>query len=199
LCVSDSFGFPDSSSYRIGGWHFREISDEIGGEKKLFLSMGVVAEVWRSSVRLLTNSPQLNGGSHKSALWKWRFFSAQPKRTVMWTWVCGFMLFSLGVISLFTGHVVSHLEWYSQQLSKRSLLVPFSLLSVSFVTSSAQFCNQVVKLDVILQDMSRREPIDVWKSKYSKFFYGCSERGRNFLRKSDLLTCVVLASLNKGL
>jgi len=109
------------------------------------------------------------------------------------------MLFSLGVISLFTGHVVSHLEWYSQQLSKRSLLVPFSLLSVSFVTSSAQFCNQVVKLDVILQDMSRREPIDVWKSKYSKFFYGCSERGRNFLRKSDLLTCVVLASLNKGL
>uniref|UniRef100_M4D887 O-fucosyltransferase family protein n=1 Tax=Brassica campestris TaxID=3711 RepID=M4D887_BRACM len=69
----------------------------------------------------------------------------------MWTSVCGFMLFTLGVISLFTGHVVSHLEWYSQQLSKRSLLA----------------------------DMSRREPIDVWKSKYSKFFYGCSERGRN--------------------
>ncbi|EOA16373.1 hypothetical protein CARUB_v10004523mg [Capsella rubella] len=112
--------------------------------------MGVVAEVWRSSVRLLTNSPQLNGGSHhKSALCKWRSFSAQPKRTVMWTWVCGFMLFSLGVISLSTGHVVSHLEWYSQQLSKRTIL-----------------------------GMSRREPIDVWKT--PKFFYGCSERGRNF-------------------
>ncbi|CAH2078858.1 unnamed protein product [Thlaspi arvense] len=90
-----------------------------------------VAEVLRSSARLLTtNSPlsqqQLNGGSshggNKGALWKWRSFSGQPKRTVMWTWVCGFMLFSLGVISLFTGHVVSHLEWYSQQ--KRSLLVP---------------------------------------------------------------------------
>uniref|UniRef100_A0A2C9WIX5 O-fucosyltransferase family protein n=1 Tax=Manihot esculenta TaxID=3983 RepID=A0A2C9WIX5_MANES len=27
---------------------------------------------------------------------------------------------------------------------------------------------------------NRREPIDIWKSKYSKFFYGCSERGRNF-------------------
>ncbi|KAF8083989.1 hypothetical protein N665_0740s0006 [Sinapis alba] len=111
-----------------------------------------LAEVWRSRVRLLTtNSPQLNGGGNKSALWKWRSFSGQPKRTVMWTWVCGFMLFTLGVISLFTGHVVSHLEWYSQQLSKRSLL-----------------------------DMSRKEPIDVWKSKYSKFFYGCSERGRKF-------------------
>ncbi|XP_056864478.1 heat shock 70 kDa protein 17 isoform X2 [Raphanus sativus] len=119
--------------------------------------MKLVAEVWRWSVRLSkTNSPppQLNGGGNKSGglLWRWRSFSGQPpKRTVMWTWVCGFMLFTLGVISLFTGHVVSHLEWYSQQLSKRSLL-----------------------------DMSRREPIDVWKSKYSKFFYGCSERGRNF-------------------
>ncbi|KAF2553818.1 hypothetical protein F2Q68_00037042 [Brassica cretica] len=116
--------------------------------------MKLAAEVWRSSVRLLTTTnspPQLNGGGNKSGLWRWRSFSGQPKRTVMWTWVCGFMLFTLGVISLFTGHVVSHLEWYSQQLSKRSLL-----------------------------DMSRREPIDVWKSKYSKFFYGCSERGRNF-------------------
>ncbi|CAG7888024.1 unnamed protein product, partial [Brassica rapa] len=135
---------------REGEWHFGKISDEIGGEKS-FESMSL-AEVWRSSGRLVTtSSPQLNGGGNKSALWKWRSFSGQPKRTVMWTWVCGFMLFTLGVISLFTGHVVSHLEWYSQQLSKRSLL-----------------------------DMSRREPIDVWKSKYSKFFYGCSERGRNF-------------------
>ncbi|KAF3591345.1 hypothetical protein DY000_02026692 [Brassica cretica] len=119
--------------------------------------MKLAAEVWRSSVRLLTTTnspPQLNGGGNKSGLRRWRSFSGQPKRTVMWTWVCGFMLFTLGVISLFTGHVVSHLEWYSQQLSKRSLL-----------------------------DMSRREPIDVWKSKYSKFFYGCSERGRNFPRK----------------
>ncbi|CAH8392914.1 unnamed protein product [Eruca vesicaria subsp. sativa] len=110
--------------------------------------MKLVAQVWRSSVRLLTTN---YGGGNKSGLWRWRSFSGQPKRTVMWTWVCGFMLFTLGVISLFTGHVVSHLEWYSQQLSKKSLL-----------------------------DVSRREPINVWKSKYSKFFYGCSERRRNF-------------------
>ena len=92
-----------------------------------------LAEVWRSSGRLVTtSSPQLNGGGgNKSALWKWRSFSGQPKRTVMWTWVCGFMLFTLGVISLFTGHVVSHLEWYSQQLSKRSLLVRFLKFQLS--------------------------------------------------------------------
>ncbi|KAK7847728.1 o-fucosyltransferase 29 [Quercus suber] len=29
-------------------------------------------------------------------------------------------------------------------------------------------------------DVSRREPIDIWKSKYSKYFYSCSERGRHF-------------------
>ena len=96
--------------------------------------MKLVAEVWRWSVRLLltTNSPpQLNGGGNKSGLWRWRSFPGQPKRTVMWTWVCGFMLFTLGVISLFTGHVVSHLEWYSQQLSKRSLLVRFLKFQLS--------------------------------------------------------------------
>lgn len=97
---------------RFLGWHFS--NNESGGEKS-FESMGVgVAQLNKS------------GG-----LWKWRSFSGQPKRSVMWKWVCGFMLFSLGVISLFTGHVVSHLEW-AQQLSKRSLLVyPFFSQSVS--------------------------------------------------------------------
>ena len=109
--------------------------------------MKMVAEVWKLSVRLLTrNSPQLNGGGgNKSALWKWRSLSGQPKRTVMWTWVCGFMLFTLGVISLFTGHVVSHLEWYSQQLSKRSLLVPFLKLQLSALLDfSLGFCSNWV-------------------------------------------------------
>nr|POF05550.1 uncharacterized protein CFP56_18065 [Quercus suber] len=64
------------------------------------------------------------------------------------------MLFGLGLISLFTGHVASDLEWYSQRLVKRSF---YSRL-----------------------DVSRREPIDIWKSKYSKYFYSCSERGRHF-------------------
>lgn len=50
--------------------------------------------------------------------------------------------------------MASDLEWYSQRLVKRSF---YSRL-----------------------DVSRREPIDIWKSKYSKYFYSCSERGRHF-------------------
>ncbi|KAJ7011391.1 O-fucosyltransferase 29 [Populus alba] len=65
------------------------------------------------------------------------------------------MLFGLGLISLFTGHVASDLEWYSQRLVKRSFF--YSRL-----------------------EGRRREGIDIWKSKYSNLFYGCSERGRNF-------------------
>ncbi|XP_030947406.1 O-fucosyltransferase 29 [Quercus lobata] len=76
------------------------------------------------------------------------------RKPISWSWVCGLMLFGLGLISLFTGHVASDLEWYSQRLVKRSF---YSRL-----------------------DVSRREPIDIWKSKYSKYFYSCSERGRHF-------------------
>ncbi|OAY56729.1 hypothetical protein MANES_02G040500v8 [Manihot esculenta] len=83
----------------------------------------------------------------------WRSSATQQRRKIRWSLVCGLMLFILGLISLFTGHVASDLEWYSQRLVKHSL----------------------GRLDG-----SRREPIDIWKSKYSKFFYGCSERGRNF-------------------
>jgi hypothetical protein len=35
---------------------------------------------------------------------------------------------------------------------------------------------------MVLQEGRRREAIDIWKSKYSNLFYGCSERGRNFPR-----------------
>ncbi|KAL9368809.1 hypothetical protein Peur_040008 [Populus x canadensis] len=79
----------------------------------------------------------------------------QQRRKVPRSLVCGFMLFGLGLISLFTGHVASDLEWYSQRLVKRSFF--YSRL-----------------------EGRRREGIDIWKSKYSNLFYGCSERGRNF-------------------
>lgn len=48
---------------------------------------------------------------------------SQRKQTVSWSWslVCGLMLFGLGLISLFTGHVASDLEWYSQRLVKNTL------------------------------------------------------------------------------
>lgn len=42
------------------------------------------------------------------------------RKPISWSWVCGLMLFGLGLISLFTGHVASDLEWYSQRLVKRS-------------------------------------------------------------------------------
>lgn len=51
------------------------------------------------------------------------------KRKVSLSFVCGCMLFALGLISLLTGHVVSHLEWYSQQVGKRSF---YSRLVIAF-------------------------------------------------------------------
>ncbi|KAM1073647.1 hypothetical protein EV2_019214 [Malus domestica] len=67
----------------------------------------------------------------------------------LWSWslVYGLMLFGLGLISLFTGHVASDLEWYSQRLVMNTK-----------------------------QNGNGREVIDVWKSSYSKFYYGCSKK-----------------------
>ncbi|PHT92752.1 hypothetical protein T459_00634 [Capsicum annuum] len=76
------------------------------------------------------------------------------RRSISWTAVCGFMLFALGLISLFTGHVASNLELYSQRLVKRA------------------WFNK--------KDESHPAAIDIWKSRYSSFYYGCSERGPHF-------------------
>ncbi|KAL9665623.1 hypothetical protein QQ045_021044 [Rhodiola kirilowii] len=96
--------------------------------------------------------------TRRKELGLWRLWSAMPtaqRRSVSWwTLVCGLMLFGLGLISMFTGYVVSDLDWYSQRLIKDAL---------------------VLKLDG-----RRHEHIDIWKSKYSKEYYGCSERGHHF-------------------
>ncbi|KAG8374717.1 hypothetical protein BUALT_Bualt10G0025000 [Buddleja alternifolia] len=42
------------------------------------------------------------------------------RRRSPWTLVCGLLLFAVGLISLFTGHVVSDLEWYSHRLVHRT-------------------------------------------------------------------------------
>ncbi|KAJ6327305.1 hypothetical protein OIU78_014224 [Salix suchowensis] len=128
--------------------------------------MGVANKAWRLS--LLSEKPnlalsnQLNGKHYQDHQniyndWRWWRSSAthQQRRKVPWSLVCGLMLFGLGLVSLFTGHVASDLEWYSQRLVKRSIF--YSRL-----------------------EGRRREAIDIWKSKYSNLFYGCSERGRNF-------------------
>ncbi|XP_021281598.1 uncharacterized protein At1g04910 isoform X1 [Herrania umbratica] len=116
-----------------------------------------VAKSWRFSV-ISANLALLqhpNGSlSNKHVCWRWRSSAAQQRKPISWSLVCGLMLFCLGMISLFTGHVTSDLEWYSQRLVKRSLY--FKL------------------------DGSNKGPIDIWKSQYAKYFYGCSKKSRNF-------------------
>ncbi|KAK4740808.1 hypothetical protein SAY87_024396 [Trapa incisa] len=90
----------------------------------------------------------------KHVLCKSSSTNSSHKRKISLSVVCGFMLFGLGFISLITGHLASDLEWYSQQLVKRSF---YSKL-----------------------EGSHRRPIDIWKSGYSKFYYGCSGRGGHF-------------------
>ncbi|KAK6137704.1 hypothetical protein DH2020_028539 [Rehmannia glutinosa] len=86
---------------------------------------------------------------HCSNCLPWRRRPAVP-----WTVVCGLLLFAVGLISLFTGHVASDLEWYSQRLVSRAWYYK--------------------------KDKSYRAPIDIWKSKFSNFYYGCSDRGPHF-------------------
>ncbi|OAY74103.1 uncharacterized protein At1g04910 [Ananas comosus] len=64
--------------------------------------------------------------------------------------LCGSMLFALGLVSLLTGQIAADLEWSRF----RGLWRP--------------------------KRISHYEPIDIWKSKYSNFYYGCSDRGPNF-------------------
>ncbi|GAB2274179.1 O-fucosyltransferase 29 [Dionaea muscipula] len=87
----------------------------------------------------------------------WCKFQRKP---FSWSFVCGLMLFALGLISLFTGHVASDLEWYSQRLMKPSFYLKW--------------------------DRSHREPINIWKSKYSRLYHGCSKRGPHFAPSGGL-------------
>ncbi|RZC61911.1 hypothetical protein C5167_023672 [Papaver somniferum] len=84
----------------------------------------------------------------------------------MWnrsSFICGLMLFALGLISLFTGHVASHLDYYSNRFIKGTSLF------------NNRNSNQL--------DKSRRSaPVDIWKSQSSKFYTGCSNRGSHFPR-----------------
>ncbi|KAE8702443.1 hypothetical protein F3Y22_tig00110482pilonHSYRG00057 [Hibiscus syriacus] len=48
--------------------------------------------------------------SHKHECCSCRSSAAQPRKPISWSLVCGLMLFCLGMISLFTGHVASDLE-----------------------------------------------------------------------------------------
>ncbi|OIT02471.1 PREDICTED: uncharacterized protein At1g04910-like [Nicotiana attenuata] len=98
---------------------------------------------WMYSCGVLANNPQKQ---------QHFLFSCCSRRLISCTNFCGFMLFALGLISLFTGYVASNLEWYSQPLLKPSW-----------------FYNQ-----------EGGAPIDIWKSRYSASYLGCSESGPRF-------------------
>ncbi|KAK4434971.1 Pentatricopeptide repeat-containing protein, mitochondrial [Sesamum alatum] len=75
----------------------------------------------------------------------WNYQPWRRRRVVPWTAVCGLLLFVVGLISLFTGHVASDLEWYSQRLVKRTWYYK--------------------------RDGSDRAPIDIWKSRFSNLYW----------------------------
>ncbi|MED6121477.1 O-fucosyltransferase 29 [Stylosanthes scabra] len=124
--------------------------------------MGLGSKGWSLSLRSFFCSKQLqllhpdsNGSihnNHNHSHMCWRSSMAKP---TSWSMVCGLMLFGLGLISLLTGHMASHVEWYSQRF-----IIHRTLHSE--------------------QDGSERAPIDIWESQYSRYYYGCKERGRNF-------------------
>ncbi|KAL1355845.1 hypothetical protein AAHE18_05G141700 [Arachis hypogaea] len=115
--------------------------------------MGVgVGKAWRFSL-LWTNlalSSQPNTKT-KHVCWRSNTTPFHHRKPIWRSMLCWFMLFGLGIVSLLTGHMASDLEWYSQHRTFYSAL-----------------------------DGSYRSPIDIWESQYSKYFYGCSERGRRF-------------------
>lgn len=131
----------------------------------IIIEMGE-AKAWRYSggVLVLANNnhrKKLKHNQHpKHCCWLWppaetAAMGKGQRRRISWSLVCGVMLFALGLISLFTGHVASNLEWYSQKLVKHRL----------WYNKMGGFSHG---------------PIDIWKSKSSKFYYGCSERGPHY-------------------
>lgn len=124
------------------------------------------SKAWRYSgdVLVLANSNHRkklkHNRPHRHCCWLWppadtAATGKGQRRRISWSVVCGVILFTLGLISLFTGHVASNLEWYSQNLVKHRL----------WYNKLGKFGNG---------------PIDIWKSKFSKFYYGCSERGPHY-------------------
>lgn len=84
-----------------------------------------VAKGWRFSGGILVwanhNLALVHPQNNKHHFcWSWSSPAPAQRRPIRWSLVCGLMLFALGLISLFTGHVASDLEWYSQRLVKRS-------------------------------------------------------------------------------
>ncbi|KAM7525561.1 hypothetical protein LguiA_015463 [Lonicera macranthoides] len=111
--------------------------------------------VWANhSLDLVKNQNQKEKQQQQHLCWGWPA-PAPARKTISWSVVCGIMLFSLGLISLLTGHVASDFEHLSHKIVKRSL-----------------YYNKL--------DRGSHASIDIWKSKFSKFYNSCSERGPHF-------------------
>ncbi|KAL8196186.1 hypothetical protein R6Q57_025186 [Mikania cordata] len=89
-------------------------------------------------------------------------FTGGHRRRISWTVVCVVMLFVLGLISFLTGHVASDLEWCSHRLVERRL----------WKKKVNQF---------------KDAQVDIWESKFSKSYYGCSERSPNYATRTNQL------------
>lgn len=93
----------------------------------LLLCMGV-AKGWRFSGGVLVwanhNLAVLHNNNDKQQQQCVSLSLSSPapvnRRQIRWSLVCGVLLFVFGLISLFTGHVASYIEWYSHRLVKRS-------------------------------------------------------------------------------
>lgn len=138
-----------------------------------------LAKLWKYSGGLLSNLAAVVHHQHKQhfvfSCFQSPSYGASPspsRRPISWTCICGFMLFALGLISLFTGHVASNVEWYSQRIVKR---------------------NWFYKMDG-----SHRASIDIWKSRYSSFYYGCSERGPHFTERGPHFSSAVRERFSNG-
>ncbi|CAO2819380.1 unnamed protein product [Amaranthus hypochondriacus] len=128
----------------------------IGGIKQPLPEFGLInTTTMNGNVNVNIN---INGNGSLSDLKDQNLMKLQKQNISSWrsqrSIICGILLFGLGLISLFTGHVVSDLEYYSYQLIKPHLITKWAA--------------------------SNHEPINIWKSKYTDVYYGCSRRGRRF-------------------
>jgi hypothetical protein len=98
-----------------------------------------VAKAWRFSLISANNLALLqdqngnaisNSNTNKHVCWRSSATTSFQMKPISWSLVCGLMLFGLGLISLFTGHMASDLEWYSQRLVRPSL---YSRLVIFFI------------------------------------------------------------------
>ncbi|XP_076933399.1 O-fucosyltransferase 29-like [Bidens hawaiensis] len=128
--------------------------------------MGVAkakAKSWIYTGRVLVlannNNNKQAAEVHHCLLWTPTDSSGGQRRRISWTVVCGVMLFVLGLMSFLTGHVASDLEWCSHKVvAKRRLL--------------KKKMKQVDRLNDV--------QVDIWESKFSKSYYGCSERSPDY-------------------